>query len=54
MAGDFPGFEEASRAFYRNDRERFDQLIGDWPSDVRDHLRMLVANAARDEIAAAL
>ena len=52
MAGDFPGFEEASRAFYRNDRERFDQLIESWPADVRDHLRMLVANATHDEAAA--
>jgi hypothetical protein len=43
MAGDFPGFEEASRAFFAKDVERFDQLIQPWPEDVREHLRKLVA-----------
>lgn len=48
MAGDEPGYEEASRAFYRGDRERFETLVGDWPGDVRAHLQQLTA-IARDE-----
>jgi hypothetical protein len=37
MAGNLAHFEEASRALFANDRERFGRLVGDWPSDVRDH-----------------
>jgi uncharacterized protein len=49
MAGDFPGFQEASRAFFAKNHERFDQLIQAWPEDVREHLRKLVAIAIRDD-----
>ncbi|HYH00583.1 MAG TPA: DUF2239 family protein [Terriglobales bacterium] len=48
MAGDLPGYEEASRAFYRGDRQRFDQLTASWPPDVRDYLRKLVDRATSD------
>jgi hypothetical protein len=51
MAGDFAGYEEASRAFWRGEIERFDTLISPWPVDVRDHLRKLAA-IAWDESAA--
>jgi len=37
MAGDLPGFEEATRALYANDRERLCDLIGAWPQDLREH-----------------
>jgi uncharacterized protein len=37
MAGDMPGFEEATRALFANDQRRFRQLIAAWPDDVRDH-----------------
>ena len=43
MAGDFEGFEEASRAFFAADYARFDQLIQAWPEGVRDHAKRLVA-----------
>ncbi len=49
LAGDFPGFEEASRALFAKKHERFEQLIHPWPEDVREHLRKLVAIAIRDE-----
>jgi len=52
MAGDCPGFEEASRAFFAHDYVRFEQLVEPWPRDVRDHARRLVARAARDHAAA--
>ena len=38
MAGNFPGFEEASRALFADDRRRFTGLISAWPADVRDHV----------------
>ncbi|MBE1160988.1 DUF2239 family protein [Dyella acidiphila] len=37
MAGDMPGFEEASRALFANDRQAFDALVAAWPADVRTH-----------------
>ena len=52
MTGDLPNFEEASRAFYRQDRARFDRLIADWPPDLRDHLARLVTAAVEAETAA--
>ena len=38
MAGNRPGFEEASRALFADDRRRFVELIAGWPEDIRDHL----------------
>jgi hypothetical protein len=38
MAGDRPGFEEASRALFADDRRRFAGLIAPWPEDIRDHV----------------
>jgi hypothetical protein len=37
IAGNFPGFEEATRALFAYDRRRFGDLIAAWPDDVRDH-----------------
>jgi hypothetical protein len=34
MAGDFPGFEEATRALFAGNRERFAEQIAGWPRDV--------------------
>ncbi|MCW8807634.1 MAG: DUF2239 family protein [Rhodanobacter sp.] len=45
MTGNLPGHEEASRAFYRGERERFVALTEAWPVDVRDHLRRLATSA---------
>lgn len=47
MAGDLPGFEEATRALYANDRERFAQCVATWPDDVRAYA-MNLAWAASD------
>src|SRR4030088_518021 len=41
MAGNLANFEEASRALFANDRERFAELVGSWPTDVRDHAAKL-------------
>jgi uncharacterized protein len=37
IAGDLPGFEEAARALFADDRRRFVALMAAWPEDVRDH-----------------
>ena len=41
MAGNEPGFEEATRALFANNRDRFAEMTEAWPRDVRDHARML-------------
>jgi len=41
MAGNEPGFEEATRALFANNRDRFVEMTGQWPRDVRDHATML-------------
>ncbi len=37
-AGDLPGFEEATRALYRGDGDRFAREIAGWPGDVRNQI----------------
>jgi uncharacterized protein len=41
MAGNYPGFEEASRALFANDAASLKRHIGDWPADVREYLLKL-------------
>lgn len=41
MAGDMPGFEEATRALFANDPATFAELVAAWPADVRDHAKQL-------------
>lgn len=48
MAGNLPDYEEASRAFWRRESERFNQLTEAWPADVREHVRLLAARAWGD------
>lgn len=43
MAGNFPDFEEATRALFAGDPTRFAALVEPWPADVRDHAKMLSA-----------
>ena len=45
MAGNEPGYEEAIRALFAGNRERFDQMAAAWPVDVRDHAMKLAAVA---------
>jgi hypothetical protein len=49
MAGDLPGFEEASRALYADDHERLRALVRGWPPDVRRHVLALAERAVRRE-----
>jgi hypothetical protein len=41
MAGDEPGFEEATRALFAGRREEFEANMAAWPEDVREHARKL-------------
>ena len=46
MAGNLPGFEEATRALFANDAARFAQHSATWPADIRDHAQKLAWGAA--------
>jgi len=41
MAGNLPGFEEATRALYAEDRERYARHVAGWPQDVRRYAMAL-------------
>ena len=45
LAGNLPGFEEAIRALFAGERNRFDGLVEAWPPDVRDYASELAAPA---------
>lgn len=45
MAGDLPGFEEASRALFAGNDTALKRATRRWPPDVRDHTRNLAARA---------
>lgn len=45
MAGDAPGFEEASRALFAGDESRLSALMGTWPGDVVATIRELLEPA---------
>lgn len=47
MCGDRPNYEEALRALYRGERDRFDGLIAGWPADIRDFLGRLLGSPAK-------
>jgi hypothetical protein len=46
MAGDLPGYEEAIRALFADDRARFDAQVADWPADVAAHAQRLAWEGA--------
>lgn len=37
IAGNAPGYEEATRALFAGDRARFEERIAAWPADIRQH-----------------
>lgn len=47
VAGDLPGYEEATRALFANDRAKLEREISAWPTDVRDHALWLADNATQ-------
>lgn len=47
MAGNLPGYEEACRALYGTNRERFEDQIRDWPQDIRAYIQSRASDAFR-------
>ncbi|MBN9219771.1 MAG: DUF2239 family protein [Mesorhizobium sp.] len=45
IAGDLPGFEEATRALFAGGEPRFRELIQSWPADVRGYALELAKQA---------
>jgi hypothetical protein len=45
MAGNEPGFEDATRALFAGDRDAFEALSASWPADVGSHARCLAEPA---------
>lgn len=45
LAGDLPGFEEATRALFAGNQERFNAMVEPWPVDVREYAKKLAAAA---------
>jgi len=45
IAGDLPGYEEATRALYAGDAARFGEIVAAWPADVSAHTGRLAKGA---------
>jgi uncharacterized protein len=50
IAGNLPGFEEATRALFARDQVRLGELISGWPEDIRRHLARLAQESMRLEV----
>ncbi len=46
LAGNLPGFEEATRALFADDLARFRHVTGEWPADVREYCLQLGVDSA--------
>jgi hypothetical protein len=45
IAGNLPGYEEASRALYARDRARLEEEMAGWPGDIRYHVLYLAGDS---------
>ena len=45
IAGNLPGFEEATRALFAGDLTRFADEMANWPADIREHALFIVQGA---------
>lgn len=46
IAGDLPGYEEATRALFADDRSNLERNIAGWPADIRDYALRLAFGGA--------
>ena len=53
MAGDLPGYEEACRALFAGEEQRFHRLVRAWPADIRKHATRWLREAGQLERGAA-
>lgn len=44
VGGDLPGYEEATRALFANDRARLEAQVAEWPQDLREHALWLATS----------
>ena len=49
MAGDMPGFEEATRALFAYEADRFARLIDGWPEDIQNHVTKLASSVFKEQ-----
>lgn len=49
IAGNLPNFEEAARALFADDRQRFFGQIAGWPRDIREHVVRLACGDRSDK-----
>jgi hypothetical protein len=54
MAGDEPGFEEASRALFANDLATLRDHVAKWPRDIRSHALALAEQVCPEQPVAAV
>lgn len=50
LAGDLPGFEEASRALFANNPPKFEECMAPWPADIRKHALWLASHQEEQHI----
>ena len=50
MAGNFPGFEETTRALFAGDFKNFHSLMALWPNDIRDYALKLAEAAFQNQV----
>ena len=48
VAGDLPGYEEATRMLFAGDWTAFDAAVEAWPEGVKEHVRMLADRTWRN------
>ena len=48
VAGDLPGYEEATRKLFAGDAAGFEAAVAGWPEGVREHVRMLAGRTWRE------
>lgn len=47
IAGNLPGFEEATRALFAANRAKFKREMAEWPEDIREHAFKVAAESFR-------
>ena len=50
LAGDRPGYEEATRMLFAGDWTAFDAAVADWPEDVREAAKAMAEGAWRNGV----
>ena len=49
IAGDLPGYEEATRALFADDRSSLENRIAAWPEDIRTYAMRLAFGAGDNQ-----